>query len=360
MMIVSQMTGLWRFRTFSLVTACVALSICARPCAGQVVRIGDHTAEFPTADSTAAILPADAYSPAASYGPEETYGSLDPYGSADAYGNGTQIWLSYNAGDGVANKQSFTSLGFLKPILSSYDDDGSATSIYLDTRFVIQNDSNVAGNFGMVYREYFPDQQRIWGINFFFDVDDTRHGGTFNQVGFGLESLGEVVDFRLNGYFPFGNEIKTLGHTPIMSTPINGGMSTLFFRSRFQQSALTGFDLEIGALLSGHFASDHDVRAFVGVYQFDSNTGPNVTGFSTRIQGYVAKNTLLQLSLTDDDEFNTNLIVSVVLELSRFFGAPSPYEGELVERLASQRVIRNQTVVATQRTDFDPVLITTP
>lgn len=47
---------------------------------------------------------------------------------------------------------------------------------------------------------------RTLGLNVFYDYRKHRKAD-FNQVGVGLESLGECVDLRINGYFPFKNRV---------------------------------------------------------------------------------------------------------------------------------------------------------
>lgn len=48
---------------------------------------------------------------------------------------------------------------------------------------------------------------RTLGANIFYDYRRYR-GVNFNQVGVGLESLGNTFDFRINGYFPFKKRIS--------------------------------------------------------------------------------------------------------------------------------------------------------
>ena len=53
---------------------------------------------------------------------------------------------------------------------------------------------------------------RVWGINGYYDYRNTNHQH-YNQVSLGLESLGRIWDFRINGYLPVGNKTSPFFHT---------------------------------------------------------------------------------------------------------------------------------------------------
>jgi hypothetical protein len=72
---------------------------------------------------------------------------------------------------------------------------------FLDLRAHYFNDNKWAGNAGIGMR--FLSGERIWGINGYYDYRKTKHQH-YNQVSAGLESLGRVWDFRINGYLPVG------------------------------------------------------------------------------------------------------------------------------------------------------------
>ncbi len=73
----------------------------------------------------------------------------------------------------------------------------------LDVRGHIFNDGQSAINSGIGVRYL---TSRIWGVNGYYDYRRT-HRGHYNQVAFGLESLGKRWDFRLNIYHPFGETV---------------------------------------------------------------------------------------------------------------------------------------------------------
>lgn len=74
--------------------------------------------------------------------------------------------------------------------------------LFLDVRGHVFNDGRPAANGGLGIR-YLADS-RVWGLNAYYDYRKTHHQH-YNQVAMGLESLGKVWDFRVNGYLPFGD-----------------------------------------------------------------------------------------------------------------------------------------------------------
>ena len=75
--------------------------------------------------------------------------------------------------------------------------------VFLDGRGHVFNDGRPAANAGLGVR-YLRDT-RVWGVNSYWDYRNT-HRQHYNQVAAGLESLGRIWDFRLNGYLPVGEK----------------------------------------------------------------------------------------------------------------------------------------------------------
>ena len=72
---------------------------------------------------------------------------------------------------------------------------------FLDARGHIFDNGKWAANAGVGLRALWGN--RAYGINTYYDY---RNTGRFNsnQIGAGLETLGELFDFRINGYLPVG------------------------------------------------------------------------------------------------------------------------------------------------------------
>ncbi len=72
---------------------------------------------------------------------------------------------------------------------------------FLDLRGHIFDNGRLAANAGLGIRYL---AARIWGANIYYDYRQTHHH-QYNQVSAGIETLGELLDFRLLGYFPVGS-----------------------------------------------------------------------------------------------------------------------------------------------------------
>jgi hypothetical protein len=104
------------------------------------------------------------------------------------------MWLSVShiEGKGVGYEKGYTSLdGFFAM-------EGQSWVPFIDLRGHVFNDGLPAANGGLGLR-YLGD--RVWGANVYYDYRNS-HRHHYNQGGLGFESLGEVWDFRLNGYWP--------------------------------------------------------------------------------------------------------------------------------------------------------------
>lgn len=75
--------------------------------------------------------------------------------------------------------------------------------MFIDLRGHLLNDGRWAANGGIGGRRAFGDI--ITGLNVFYDYREVQRLGGQNQIGAGGEVLTKYVDFRLNGYAPFGN-----------------------------------------------------------------------------------------------------------------------------------------------------------
>ena len=97
---------------------------------------------------------------------------------------------------GIGYNQGYTTLeGFFSPIKPL----GDAWVPFLDLRGHIFNDGRPAANAGMGVR--YVACSRVWGLNTYYDYRRTNRQH-YNQIAGGLESLGRVWDFRINGYLP--------------------------------------------------------------------------------------------------------------------------------------------------------------
>jgi hypothetical protein len=162
-------------------------------------------------------------------------------------------------------------------------------------------------NLGGGYRRYLPRFDRILGVNAFFDYDTTS-GATFRQVGFGVESLGALYDVRANAYLPTGSSSQQLSLVNIDGTQQFVGHNLIVNQQKSIANALHGFDAEIGVPVPGTIPQRHDLRVFGGGYWYEGVDISAFGGWKTRIQANVIPSIALQLEVTHDQQFNTNVV----------------------------------------------------
>lgn len=109
----------------------------------------------------------------------------------------------------------------------------------LDLRGHVFNNGKLAANAGIGLR--YLSGSRVWGANAFYDYRNTTHQH-YNQVSLGLESLGEIWDFRINGYLPVGNKVSSL-----YSSSFGGFHGNYLYLKRKREFAFKGMNAEVGA-----------------------------------------------------------------------------------------------------------------
>jgi hypothetical protein len=139
-----------------------------------------------------------------------------------------------------------------------------------DLRGHVFNNGNFAANAGFGLRRL---SNRAWGINAYYDYRQTR-SFHYNGLGAGLETLGEVVDARINGYLPVG--AKTHASS----------------KSR-QEFAMKGLNGELGFHVK-RFKRAH-LYAAAGPYYFN-NEGKNTWGGEARLRLTVYDSLRMQVS----------------------------------------------------------------
>jgi hypothetical protein len=77
---------------------------------------------------------------------------------------------------------------------------------FIDARGHIFDNGKWAANAGFGLRALW--RKRAYGINTYYDYRNTSRFHS-NQVGAGIETLGELFDFRINGYLPVGAKLSS-------------------------------------------------------------------------------------------------------------------------------------------------------
>ncbi len=118
-----------------------------------------------------------------------------------------RVSARYTTPQGIGYNHGYTTLeGFFSPINLCRD----AWLPFLDLRGHVFDNGKMAANAGLGVR--YLANSRVWGVNSYYDYRNT-HRQHYNQVAAGLETLGKIWDFRINGYLPVGWKQSRLYHT---------------------------------------------------------------------------------------------------------------------------------------------------
>jgi len=116
---------------------------------------------------------------------------------------------------------------------------------FLDVRGHVFNNARIATNAGVGLRYLsFSNSDwraRVWGINTYYDYRNTSHS-SYHQAALGLESLGQTLDFRLNGYLPFGHKKSSY-----YDLQFDHFANHYMFQSRKREFVMKGANAEVGA-----------------------------------------------------------------------------------------------------------------
>ncbi|MFO0917538.1 MAG: inverse autotransporter beta domain-containing protein [Planctomycetaceae bacterium] len=184
-------------------------------------------------------------------------------------------------------------------------------------------------NLGLGYRHYVSPWDRIFGVNFFYDYDNTSTR-IFRQICFGLETYGQWWDMRANAYFPVGTQQQLLQTDLVPNSLRFSGHQLLFNLQNTYGTALKGADAEVGIPLSifGDVAQTHDMRVYAGGYHYESDASGGFNGWSGRLQGNLIPSLLLQLIVTNDSHFDTNVVFGATWSYGGFKQAPEERQNQ--------------------------------
>lgn len=187
---------------------------------------------------------------------------------------------------------------------------------FLDARGHVFDNGRWAANAGVGLRALWGT--RVYGINTYYDY---RSAHLFNahQIGAGLETLGELFDFRINGYLPVGAKIGR-PYDPVFGT-FSGHYMLI---SQKYQSAMKGADAEFGF----HFgkSASFDFYAAAGPYYFIGEIDPATWGGKARVSGTFKDLLTLEISDSYDRTFHNKFQGQISLNFS--LGPKSKVKGQ--------------------------------
>lgn len=217
--------------------------------------------------------------------------------------------------------------------------------LFGDFRGFLDMHHRVGVNAGVGLRFIDPTETALFGVNGFYDVDDTS-GRTYQQMSVGWEARLERAGLFGNVYMPIGDTEKSLGQTIINERFFNNNI--LFDVQNRVGKAMTGLDLNFEVFLPGEFFEEHQVTALAGWYHFQGDgIADDINGFKLQLQGYVIREIGTLASVTHDDTYGAKFNIGVFWEFgSRKLPGPSLY-GQL-----RRFVDRNYNVILARKNNY--------
>ncbi len=288
----------------------------------------------------------------------DTSSTLDGISSViPGNGMGTLFRAGHQAGKTVGLNESISHLEAMPYLFTYTKNPDNAAMLFGNFRLFRTNRGHLGGSAGIAHRFFNYDKDRIFGFGFYYDRDSSTTK-VFQQLVLNVETMGRNWDANGNFYLPFGTRQKQLELTFNEGSQRFSGFNVLFDQTRTLGTAMRGFDAEFGVPVWGPLAQKHEMRAYVGTYNFQATGSKDVWGWRGRLQANPLANVLTELSLTSDDTFNTNVFFNITWTFS---GRPEWNKMEKSTQMyrMAERVRRNYNVVVEQRdvVDFGIVAI---
>jgi len=213
----------------------------------------------------------------------------------------------------------------------------------------------LGGNVVLGYRFLNEAGDRLLGTYLAYDNRNT--GSTsFNQIGAGIESLGDDWDFRANAYIPVGKSNTLLSQSTTGTFAFSKNNLLLDLAQQYQ-TALTGFDTEIGTKLFP-LGDDGAVRLYGGTYYYSGDGIPGFLGVRGKIIARLSENLATGLSLQNDSQFGTRLVFNISVNLSPDTPTSNP-QNSILPRIA-ESADRQYSIAVQSRNVNTTVTATNP
>ncbi|MGB0561415.1 MAG: beta strand repeat-containing protein [Spirulinaceae cyanobacterium] len=184
--------------------------------------------------------------------------------------------LGYNSND--LGSAPFTHLDGFFPLWQTPGENLS----YVHSRLLVDNNGNLGGSLLLGYRHISESGHWVRGAYIGFDQRSTDHN-TFQQLGFGLEQLGDV-DLRFNAYVPIGNVRQASVNTGLQLRDLyfsGHQLNLVLEQQQVYEAAAKGFDFEVGTQLAR--LGTGAIKGYGAVYYYEPPQADGAFGYRVRL-----------------------------------------------------------------------------
>ena len=211
---------------------------------------------------------------------------------------------------GSAGTEGVGSIGGFIPLTQ----EAGENLTFLEGGVQLDNGANVGTKVELGYRQLNEEQSNILGAHVGYALRNTDDN-TFNQISAGVESLGKVVDVRLDGFLPVGDSKQSVGSADETLQGVSFVGNDLLLdvqSSQKTESAMAGADLDVA------FQVAEKVKFHTGTYFLTGNDESTV-GVRGGVTAKPTDSTIMGLAVQHDGLFGTNVGFNIGYE---FGGAP--------------------------------------
>jgi len=213
-----------------------------------------------------------------------------------------------DAGDSVGYLRGFQTFAAFQPLMI----DDNLIAWFSPRGYVTYNAGTFGGNLGAGARWLDPSTDRILGGGFWWDHDNNGVR-QFDQLGGSIESLGNYLDFRANGYWPTNQNVQQTGQF-FNNQDVFIGHNIGIGRTTVNNSALKGGDFETGGALPG--IGGFGARTYVGGYYYQGPlSGGAIYGVRARLEALITQNIWGTVIWTHDRVFGTTVSAAATFYL---------------------------------------------
>lgn len=230
------------------------------------------------------------------------------------------------------------------------------TYFFADLRGFYTNEDQIGGSTGGGIRHYFSRFDTVLGGSFWYDMDASRNGVQFDQVGASFEMFTQWLDIRANWYSPHGVTRKDISTQFVTGSEHFVGNNLAFNTSTTSAASMEGVDMMFTVPVANEWAQRLNMEVSAGWYHFQARNTKleRIWGWKARVDGDLFEklfHTFLEFS--SDNLYDQHVVFG--LDVNYWNGQESrPRLGTSQFNRIAQWTRRNRNVVTNTQTVLNP------